>query len=150
MQSEFRARSDTSHLNWVRVASSSALWLGGLVMGPRVTPPRGPKKAKRGRASERGNDIRTGPDRTASLSPPPPVWPTTWPGRLAFRFIFCCVCPPSQGNRCAVTSCGRMHVLAARVPCGGAGFAQEYNGSSNCQSNGSDMSLDGSSFWTVG
>jgi hypothetical protein len=147
VQSEFCARSDTSHLDWVRVASSSALWLGGLVMGPRVTPPRGPKKAKRGRASERGNDIRTGPHRCRPRRPyGRPRGLGVWPDHFVSFFVVCVLMSSLTKNRCAVTSCGRMH----GVPCGGAGFAQEYNGSSNCQSNGSDMSLDGSSFWTVG
>lgn len=96
MPSEFRARSDTSHLDWVRVASSSDLWLGGLVMGPRVTPPRGPKKAKRGRASERGNDIRTGPHRCRPRRPyGRPRGLGVWPDHFVSFFVVC-VLPPKE------------------------------------------------------
>lgn len=58
-------------------------------MGPRVTPPRGPKKAKRGRASERGNDIRTGPDRIAVAPAARMADHVAWASGISFHFLLC-------------------------------------------------------------
>jgi hypothetical protein len=140
VQSEFCARSDTSHLG------ARSEFLCSLVRRARNGPARhAPAWAEE---SEKGasEETTSGPDRIAVTPAARMADHVAWASGLiiSFHFLLCVSSLPR--SRCAVTSCGRMH----GVPCGGAGFAQEYNGSSNCQSNGSDMSLDGSSFWTVG
>lgn len=64
-------------------------------MGPRVTPPRGPKKAKRGRASE---ETTSGPDRIAVAPRRPYGRPRglgVWPDHFVPFFVVC-VLPPKE------------------------------------------------------